>query len=162
MRFTVCSPTVAANVVSKGDHTLYGFPLLVQYETPEQFVKKSKLLLTQLPSKIDFDFLKLLMEKALGTEEFSLQQQDDTSAMISFHRIVPGDGTFCLWHWIICHRWPIAYMCIIEQNFILELQLIMTKLESIKGRCSNIKVLTEGKKCMYSLDHDSCTVHVVE
>lgn len=98
VRFTICFPIVAANVVSKGEHTLYGCLLAVQYVTPEQIAKKSELLLTQLPSELDVDYLQLLLEKALGTGDFSLQKHDDNSAMISFHRIIPCNGIFCMWH----------------------------------------------------------------
>ena len=70
-----------------------GHALVVQYASIEQKVKKCKLLVTQLPAKIEMDYLKLLLEKVIGTDEFSLEQQDSTSVMVIFQQMLPGNGT---------------------------------------------------------------------
>ena len=85
--------TVADCVVSKGDHKLFGCPLLVQYVSTEQKLKECKFFVTQLPAEIEMDYLKLLLEKVIGTDEFSLEQQDSTSVMVIFQRMLPDNGT---------------------------------------------------------------------
>ena len=55
--------------------------------------KKHKLLLTQLPSEIDIEFLMAVLERDLGTAEFSLQMSDKCSAaVVIFHITYTNTG----------------------------------------------------------------------
>ena len=92
--FVVLCLTVAASVVSKGGHSLYGYPLVVQYVSTEQKVNKCKLLMTQLPSEIETDYLKALLEKTLGTDQFSLEMPDNTSVVLIFYKVYTDAGIY--------------------------------------------------------------------
>lgn len=64
----------------------------MQYAPADDIAKRSKLLVTQLPSEIEMDYLKALLEKTLGTTEFSLEVSANSAATIIFHNIYTDAG----------------------------------------------------------------------
>ena len=64
----------------------------MQYAPADDIVKRSKLLVTQLPSEIEMDYLKALLEKTLGTDKFSLEMSANSTATIIFHNIYTDAG----------------------------------------------------------------------
>ena len=82
----------------------------MQYATADDIAKRSKLLVTQLPSEIEMDYLEALLQKTLGTTEFSLEMSANSSATIIFHNICTDAGKAYVYMYMYPFEYNIQYV----------------------------------------------------
>lgn len=83
--------SVAADVISKESHDIAGDQFTVQYPS-EPSTPLSSILLSQLPLQVDLEFLKGKLELPIGHSDFSIEPQDNCSAMLNFSKHMPNTG----------------------------------------------------------------------
>lgn len=83
--------SVAAEVIQKESHDIAGDQFTVQYPS-EPAVPLSSILLSQLPLQVDLEFLKGKLELPIGHSDFSIEQQDDCSAILSISKPMCNTG----------------------------------------------------------------------
>ena len=84
--------SVAAAVVSKQSHDIAGDAFTAQYPSEDHVDPFCSILISQLPPRVDMEFLKGKLEPQFGTVSYSIERSDDNSCILNISDNLSNTG----------------------------------------------------------------------